>query len=436
VTHKRSFWRFSAAEVRAHAVIVAVISWGIAFALLTLGTTYRDPFGQLKWNDFVHFYTLGNIARHGPASHLYDAQAQYERQVALVPESRPERYLPVYPPQIALVLAPFSDLPYHLAAALWSLVTIGVYAISIRSSWLPVRSALTNSWLVAVCAAGFPPFWSLILNGQTTAVAILAFSCAAIALSRGRKIFAGLAFGLLFFKPQFGLMLAVVVIACREWSILTGLVFSACIQVAVVSGLLGHTVLLEYLEVLRQIPTLQDALEPSVLQMHSLSVVTRLLPGVVSTAAWLIGAAAVSIMTVRVWRSSAPTYVRTAILVLGSVLVNPHLNLYDGAVLAAPLVSLSGWIEMQPESLSEVREKWRLAMYALFVFLLFPTARIIGLQLTPFVMLFLMYLVYRLVVRADASGASRTLEVVSCSGRVMNGKSPPISAPESGLILL
>lgn len=397
IVRPRSFWQFSAAEVRAHAIILAAVSWGIAIALLTLGTTYRDPLGQLKWNDFVHFYTLGNIARHGPISNLYDAQTQYQRQVALVPESVPERYLPVYPPQIALVFAPFSDLPYHLAAALWSLVSIGVYAISVRSAWLPVRSALTNVRLVAVCAAGFPPFWSLILNGQTTAVPILAFACAAIALSRGRKIVAGLAFGLLFIKPQFGLMLALVVVACREWSILTGLAFSACIQLALVFGLLGHTVLSEYLEVLRHIRTLQDALEPSVQQMHSLAVVTRLLPGGVSTAGWLIGTAAVSMMTVRVWRSTAPAHVRTATLMLGSVLVNPHLNLYDGAVLAAPLVSLSGWIEMQSASLSEVRQKWHLAMYALFLFLLFPTARMIGLQLSPFVMLFLVYIVYRIV---------------------------------------
>jgi hypothetical protein len=408
-----SFWQFSAAEVRAHAAILAITSSAIALALLVLGTTYRDPLGQLKWNDFVHFYTLGNIARHGPVSHLYDGQAQYERQVALVPESVPERYLPVYPPQIALVFAPVSELPYHLAAAIWSLVSIGVYACSVRAAWLPIRSALKNFRLVIVCAVGFAPFWSLILNGQTTAVPILAFTCAAIALSRGRKILAGLAFGLLFVKPQFGLMLALVVLICREWSILTGLVVSACIQLALVSWLLGPTVILDYLEVLRRIPTLQDALEPSVVQMHSLAVVTRLLPGVASTAGWLIGTGAVAVMTVRVWRSAAPMYVRTAMLVVGSVVTNPHVNLYDGAVLAAPLVSLSGWIEMQPVSLSEMRRKWHLALYALFLFLLFPTARLFGLQLSPLVMLFLMYIVYRIVL---VTGADVNHTTEGCSG--------------------
>ena len=92
-----------------HALLLAVGLWAVAAGLLTLGTTYRDPFDQLKWSDFVNIYTMGDIARTGPASVLYDPEAEYRRQVALVPESAAERYLPVYPPQIALVLAPLSQ---------------------------------------------------------------------------------------------------------------------------------------------------------------------------------------------------------------------------------------------------------------------------------------------------------------------------------------
>ncbi len=385
----------------------------MAIAILALGTTYRDPFGQLKWTDFVHFYTLGDIARHGRISDLYDAQAQYQHQVALVPESAPERYLPVYPPQIALLFAPLSNLPYRVAAVIWALVNIAVYAVSVYFAWRSVQSGLPNYSLVAACAAGFPPFWSLILNGQTTALPIVAFTLGAIALSRGHRVAAGLALGLLFMKPQFGVMLAVVVVICREWGILSGLVVSACIQFALVSGLLGHAILLQYLQVVPRIAAVQNALEPRVEQMHSLAVVTRLLPGGLSIAGWLFATAVVSWMTVRVWRSSVPIYVRAATLVMGSVLVNPHLNLYDGAVLAPPLVWLSGWMEMQPESLAEVRRRWRQAIYALFALLLFPTARIIGLQLSPFVLLFLMYLIYQSV----ADGGDNSAHGAATDGR-------------------
>lgn len=99
----------------------------------------------------------------------------------------------------------------------------------------------------------------------------------------------------------------------------------------------------EYLRVIPRIAAFQGALEPSVVQMHSLAVVARLLPAGVSIMAWGMATAGVSWLAVRVWPSAAPMYARTAALVLGSVLVNPHVNLYDAAVLASPLVSLSGW---------------------------------------------------------------------------------------------
>ena len=374
---------------------------------LTLGTRYRDPFGQLKWTDFVHFYTLGHIARHGPPSDLYDAQAQHRRQVALLPESAPERYLPVYPPQTALLFAPFSSLPYHFAAASWALIGIAVYAWSVRVAWRSVEPALTNSSLVAICAAAFPPICMLVLHGQTTAVPIAAFTCATLALARGRSFLAGLALGLLFIKPQFGLMLAVVVVACRQASILAGLVVSACIQSIAVVMWLGYGVLLQYVQLVPRIPALQSALEPKVALMHSLAVVTGLLPDGLSAGAWLLATAVVSWMTVHVWRSpGVPPSVRMAALVLGSVLVSPHLNIYDAAVLAGPLVSLSGWIATQSGSTPAIRQRWNLAIYALFLFLFFPTARIIRLQLSPLVMMVLLYFVYRVAAHSTPRSAA------------------------------
>ena len=393
---RRAFWNLSASEARAHARIAAVVLWVTALVILTGGTTDRDPFDQLKWTDFVHFYTLGHIARNGPVSDLYNPKSQYERQVALVPASAPEHYLPVYPPQVALVFAPLGNLPYHLAAVLWALVNIVVYGGAVYLAWRPMRHVLAPYSLVGVAAAAFPPFWNLILHGQTTAIPLIAFGAGAIAIAHNRKILAGLAFGLLLIKPQFGVALAAVVLACGEWSILVGLALSACIQGLAVAGLLGPTVLLDYLHVLPRIAAVQDALEPSVGHLHSLAVLTRLLPGYGALLAWLLASAGVCWMTVRVWRSSAPVSVRMGALVIGSTLVNPHLNVYDAAVIAAPLVSISGWLETQAGRASDLRRRWYPAIYALFVLLFFPTARYIVVQLSPLVLLVLMHTVWRM----------------------------------------
>jgi len=400
----RRFWSLTASEARAHARIAAVGLWVTALVILVGGTTYRDPFDQLKWTDFVHFYTLGHIARDGPVSDLFDPQNQHQRQVTLVPASAPEHYLPVYPPQVALVFAPLSSLPYHIAAVVWALANLLVYAGAVWLAWRPVRSALAKYSLVGVAAAAFPPFWNLILHGQTTAAPLVAFTAAGVALLHGRKILAGLALGLLLIKPQFGLVLAIVVLTCAEWSILIGLALSAVIQVVAVAALLGPTVLLDYLQVLPRLAGVQNALEPSVAHLHSLAVVTRLLPGPAATGAWLLAGAAVCWMTVRVWRSPVPVPVRMGALVIGSTLVNPHLNVYDAAVVAAPLVSISGWLEMQSGRISDLRHRWYPAIYALFVCLFFPTARAITIQLSPFVLLLLMHAVWRI---ADDSSRQR-----------------------------
>ena len=407
MTRSRGFWSLSASEVRAHARIAAAVLWVTALVILLGGSTYRDPFDQLKWTDFVHFYTLGHIARNGPVSDLYNPPTQYEHQVARVPASAKEHYLPVYPPQTALVFAPLGNLPYHVAAVLWALLSVVVYGGAVYFAWRPMRHVLAPYSLVGVAAAAFPPFWNLILHGQTTAIPIIAFSAGAIALAHGRKMLAGLAFGLLLIKPQFGLALAVVVLTCGEWSMLAGLVLSACIQALAVVGLLGPTALMDYVHVLPRIASVQDALEPSAARLHSLAVLTRLLPGYAAPLVWLVASAVVCWMTVRVWRSTLPVSVRMGALVIGSTLVNPHLNVYDAAVLAAPLVSLSGWLETQTGRVSDLRRRWYPAIYALYVLLFFPTARFMVVQLSPLVLLVLMHTVWRM---ADTSWLDQNVE--------------------------
>jgi len=270
-----------------------------------------------------------------------------------------------------------------------------------------MRHVLAPYALVGVAAAAFPPFWNLILHGQTTAIPLIAFGAGAIAIAHNRKILAGVAFGLLLIKPQFGLALAAVVLACGEWSILAGLALSACVQGLAVAGLLGPTVLLDYLHVLPRIAAVQDALEPSAAHLHSLAALTRLLPGYAAPLTWLLASAGVCWMTVRVWRSSAPVSTRMGALVIGSTLVNPHLNVYDAAVIAAPLVSISAWLETQTGRASDLRRRWYPAIYALYVVLFFPTARFMVVQLSPLVLLVLMHSVWRM---ADNSSLDENVE--------------------------
>ena len=63
-------------------------------------------------------------------------------------------------------------------------------------------------------------------------VPVAAYALAWLALTRGRMFLAGLALGLLSVKPQFGLMLAFVTLACGEWWLMAGAITSVALQAA------------------------------------------------------------------------------------------------------------------------------------------------------------------------------------------------------------
>ena len=356
----------------------------------------RGPFdllGAFKGADFVHFYTVGAVAYSQRPALLYDHAALHEFQTSLVPASVAERYLSVYPPQTAIVFAPLSRLPYGMAAIVWALLTAVIYAgvTTLAARVVPLPRAL----LIAALAS-FPPFWNLIWYGQTTAMPLLAFGLGGAAILRGWRLGAGMALGVLAIKPQLGLVLAVVLIVGREWRIIAGIAASWLVQFAIVTAVLGLEVWGEYARVISQLPEFRDALEPKPGMLHSLAAVTTALPDRYRMWVWLVISVPVVYVACAVWRGPAATPIKLAILVLASVLVSPHLTIYDATVLALPLL----WVGSQ---LTQDRVPTFVAMvYVLVATLLVPTAKFLPLQASVLVMLWMFYDINRWYGRTGA----------------------------------
>jgi hypothetical protein len=376
---RKSFWSLEYREVRAHAIVTSAVLWIIAAILLLSGDGGRIATGPLKGADFVHFYTLGYQARHRAGPALYDAAAQHELQTRLVPASVPDWYIPVYPPQIAVLVAPFSLLSYGWAAVSWGAVTAALYAAIVWATCRRSFPTLRDAALVVAAAAAFPPFWQLLMHGQTTVVPLVSFFLGWLALERGRTFLSGLAFGLLAVKPQFGLALAVVVAARREWALLGGGLASAALQGAIVAAVFGSGVIVDFAETVRRLPEVARALEPRPYQLHSLKALADLLPAPAATAAWLAVAVTVLWCTARIWSAPVPASVRIGAVVIATVLVSPHLTIYDLTVLVLPLLWLGGWIEREDGHLALRRPYWA-AVYVLYALLLVPIARIVSVQ--------------------------------------------------------
>jgi hypothetical protein len=96
----------------------------------------------------------------------------------------------------------------------------------------------------------------------------------------------------------------------------------------------------------------------------------------------------------RAWCLRAPLRLRLSAVIIASVLVSPHLNVYDATILVLPLIWLSAAVrEMRrPDAASW---SW-LAIYLLFATLLAPTAALIRVQLSVLILLYLFVEVTRL----------------------------------------
>jgi glycosyl transferase family 87 len=388
-----SAWKLGYREAKAVALIVAIVLWSIAAVFWIGGSGYRSIAGPLKGGDFIQFYAMGAVVRSDPRAPLYDVKRLHAVQTALLPESDPELYLPVYPPQSWLLFVPLTALPYAAAATIWTLILIGGYAAIVRATWRRLADALPDARFVAVAAAAFPPFWNLVVNGQNTIVPLLAFFLAWLALESGRRVLAGIALGLLFFKPQFGLALAVIVLGAGEWAILAGLALASAALIAVVAATTGLSSLIDYANFMREVTAVEHLIEPDPFELHSIRSLTRLAPEWLATPLWLGASAIVLERTLRVWRSTVPIAVKMSVLVLATVLVSPHLFAYDAAILALPLLWLAAWVQHGEGAAALVAARYWRAVPLIFATFLIPFAHVVKVQLSVLVMFWLLIVV-------------------------------------------
>lgn len=350
-------------RVRGHAAILGLIVWGMyVFNLATPG--FRDRSGTVKGADFLHFYVLGSIARSHQRSLLFDFVKQSELARRLVPQAAGELYLPVYGPQFSMLFAPFAGLPYGWAAAAWMFTSALVYGACCYAIWRTCRNLRHEGTTVLILALAFPGFFSLIGGGQNSALALGAFTAAFFCLRADRPLLAGMAIGLLAYKPQLGLMAALVFLFTLEWRILLGALITGVGQFAMAAWYYGVSVIGDYVRDLAWVSRYAIFLEPRQFRMHSLRTFWELLVPWPRIALLLYAASAVwvAVVTLQYWKSRAPLPLRFAALLLGTVLLAPHLTDYDLVLLAPAFLFIGNWALASAPSLH--RDAAKVLIYA------------------------------------------------------------------------
>ncbi|MGA8763042.1 MAG: glycosyltransferase family 87 protein [Candidatus Sulfotelmatobacter sp.] len=396
----------TARRLRAHGLILALGLWYVyTWNMATPGL--RDRAGNLKGTDFLHLYTLGSLALAHRGGDLYNMQAQAELAAQRVPAAAGIRYLPLYPPQVSILFAPFALLSYGWALVLWLVLSAEIYSLCAYAVWRACPRLRKEGRVVFILAIAFPAFWHLIAWGQTSALALACFTLAFFALRNEREFLAGLALGCLIFKPQLGVAAGVIFIATQRWKVIAGAILSSSAQFAVAWLYYGAEPLVTWIHALLRVPSVLPLLEPKPYQTHSLrSFWTMLLPWPrLALALYVISALLVLMIAVRCWQSRLSLPLRYSAFLLATVLVAPHVTVYDLVILGPALLLLSDWCIANPDASN--RPLFKIVLYLLYALpLLGPLARWTHVQLTIPVMLILLCLLFQLARRPSSDPAS------------------------------
>jgi Glycosyltransferase family 87 len=396
----------TAKQLRAHGTILALCLWSLyLWNVATPGL--RDRNGNLKGTDFLHLYTLGSLAAAHRGADLYDINTQASLAAERVPEAAGIRYLPLYPPQVSIFFAPLAHFSYGWALLIWWSSSIVAYGICSYIVWRACPNLREYGGTVALLAVAFPAFFHLVAWGQTSAAALACFTLMFFLLRARKEFLAGLALGCLIFKPQLGLAAAIVFISIGALRTVLGAVVSALAQLSVGVLYYGMEPLRQWARMLRHVQALMLLLEPKLYQTHSLRTFwSMIVPEPrFSFGLYILSAIVVLGMTVAGWKrgDSVPLPLRYSTLLLASVLVAPHLTVYDLVVLAPAFMLMADWLVAQPPTPS-TRWLGTLLYFSYMLPLLGPFTRWTYVQLSVVAMATTVYVIWNMACGSNLSG--------------------------------
>jgi protein-S-isoprenylcysteine O-methyltransferase Ste14 len=323
---------------RRYALWLGVVLWGGWLVSLLAGPGFLDLAGQVKGADFIEFYAAGKIVAAGRAAELYDLEVQRRVEHEITRgQDWPGLHGFLNPPFFALPFVPLASLPYGWALALWSVLGVALVGATVRlvgreepgsgGWWTPVP------WVLS-----FVPVFAAVSYGQNSLLSAWLLAVAYVQLRRGRDLAAGLVLGCVLYKPQLLLVLAIALLLDRRWRTLAGLGVTGAILVAVSWGM-SVPAARSYVALSQVFPTMLASPGFPTWNMHSLlSFFVLLLPGQPAAARALALVAAVVVlwaMRARQPPFGAATLPRWwAAALWATVLVSPHLFLYDLSLLA------------------------------------------------------------------------------------------------------
>jgi hypothetical protein len=182
-----------------------------------------------------------------------------------------------------------------------------------------------------------------------------------------------------------------------------GAALSAAAQLAAGVGYYGIGPLRSWLNTIWQVPATLSSFEPRPYQTHCLRTFwSMLVPwSEISLGLYAVSGAVVLGLMLAIWRSQESLSVKFSALLLATVLISPHLTVYDLVILGPAILLLANWVASNCSILEGIGS----VLYAVYVLpLLGPFTRWIHVQLSVIAMTVLLYWIWRVAAKS-ASGA-------------------------------
>jgi hypothetical protein len=361
-------------------------------AFVILAATSKGPndaFGRPLGTDFSNVYAAGTYVREGRPQAPFDPALQFAREQEIFGSSTPF-YGWHYPPFFLFVAALLAFMPYVPALIAWQAASIGLYLLAIRVILVAQAKSMDSSWprlsrpsmsrcvgvkegvdggdkpghddtdgirprstipvddpLWLLLALAFPAVFVNLGHGHNGLLTAALFGAALAVLDR-RPLVAGLLFGLLSYKPQFGVLIPLVLVATGRWRVVAAAVGTVATLVVVTTFAFGSPVWDAFIASIHFTRTVVlESGQTGWYKIQSVFAWVRMWGGSVPLAYALhtVVAIALAVVLVWLWRLRVDFCLKAAALIIAAILVTPYSLDYDMTMLAPAIAFLAahGW---------------------------------------------------------------------------------------------
>jgi alpha-1,2-mannosyltransferase len=337
----------TAERIRLVAVAILCVSAASIVFMLVTAHGLVDVQGRPLGTDFSSFYSAGTYVLEGQAQAPYDLGRQHAREQAIFGAATPF-YSWFYPPFFLFITAALALSPYGAALVTWQAVTLALYLLAMRAIISPpprlrgdsrdeVASPLgSESRIELLLALAFPAVLVNLGHGQNGFLTAALLGGALAVLDR-RPIVAGVLFGLLAYKPQFGLMIPLALAAGGYWRCFATAAATIALLAVAASAAFGLDVWRAFFDSTHFMRTVVlEQGDPGWHKMQSLFAWARMwgapIPLAYALQATLV--ACLGAALIWLWRSITAYPVKAAALCIATILSTPFTFDYDMMVLA------------------------------------------------------------------------------------------------------